>query len=360
MYDAMQRQRRKEGKEKKDGKGVGWNVHRTDVQKSGTTRNRRDGQNHLGLAAHRSLRYCCIVAFTHAQSPRLGIRCDRIHASGAAGPHHLVLGTGRCHPRQARLFEPGGSKKDRVARGIIDEAERLGTLKPGQPVVELTSGNTGTGLAIVCGVKGHPFIAVMSRGNSRERARMMRALGAEVVLVDQLPESIPGQVSGGDLALVDAKAREIELTRGAFRADQFTRDGNWIAHFEGTGTELWEQTDGHLDGFVDFVGSGGTYAGVTKKLKAVKPEIKCFVVEPEGAAVLAGQSLTRPEHPIQGEDTLWNTSSTSETCPWTDTSKSQATKHAKAPASWLARRASSGVSPAAQTSWPLSACSEAR
>jgi cysteine synthase A len=207
------------------------------------------------------------------------VRLDRITSSLALDGAILA---------KLDYLNPGGSKKDRVARGIIDEAERLGTLKPGQPVVELTSGNTGT------------FIAVMSRGNSRERARMMRALGAEVVLVDQLPESIPGQVSGGDLALVDAKAREIELTRGAFRADQFTRDGNWIAHFEGTGTELWEQTDGHLDGFVDFVGSGGTYAGVTKKLKAVKPEIKCFVVEPEGAAVLAGQSLTRPEHPIQG------------------------------------------------------------
>lgn len=197
-------------------------------------------------------------------------------------------------------LNPGGSKKDRVALGIIEEAERLGTLKPGQPVVELTSGNTGTGLSIVCAVKGYPFIAVMSRGNSVERARMMSALGAEVVLVDQMPGSIPGQVSGPDLALVEKRAREIEVERGAFRADQFTRDGNWIAHHDGTGAELWKQTDGRLDGFVDFVGSGGTYAGVTKKLKSVNPAVKCFIVEPEGAAVLAEGCASRPEHPIQG------------------------------------------------------------
>jgi len=94
-------------------------------------------------------------------------------------------------------LNPGFSKKDRIARQIIEDAENNGVLSPGQTVVELTSGNTGTGLAIVCGVKGYPFVAVMSKGNSTERARMMAALGAEVILVDQLPDSITGQVSGG-------------------------------------------------------------------------------------------------------------------------------------------------------------------
>ena len=93
-------------------------------------------------------------------------------------------------------LNPGFSKKDRVARQMIEDAEAQGLLRPGQTVVELTSGNTGTGLAIVCAVKGYRFVAVMSRGNSVERARMMAALGAEVVLVDQLPESRPGEVSG--------------------------------------------------------------------------------------------------------------------------------------------------------------------
>jgi cysteine synthase A len=100
-------------------------------------------------------------------------------------------------------LNPGFSKKDRIARQIIEDAEAEGQLSPGQTVVELTSGNTGTGLAIVCGVKGYPFVAVMSRGNSVERARMMAALGAEVVLVDQLPGSQPGRVSGGDLERVE-------------------------------------------------------------------------------------------------------------------------------------------------------------
>ncbi|VUC27874.1 unnamed protein product [Clonostachys rosea] len=219
------------------------------------------------------------------------VRLDRITSS--LGLEGAILA-------KLDYLNPGGSKKDRVALGIIDEAEKAGTLKPGQPVVELTSGNTGTGLSIICAVRGHPFIAVMSRGNSVERARMMAALGAEVVLVDQMPGSVPGQVSGADLALVEQKAREIEVERGAFRADQFTRDGNWMAHHDGTGTELWEQTGGRLDGFVDFVGSGGTYAGVTKKLKAVNPDARCFIVEPEGAAVLAQRDVSRPEHPIQG------------------------------------------------------------
>lgn len=123
-------------------------------------------------------------------------------------------------------LNPGFSKKDRAALGVIAEAERSGALRRGQAVVELTSGNMGTGLAIVCAVKGYPFIAVMSRGNSSERARMMRALGAEVVLVDQAPGSPPGQVSGADLDLVEVRAQQLARERGAFRADQFMRDGN--------------------------------------------------------------------------------------------------------------------------------------
>ncbi|MEI9425632.1 cysteine synthase family protein [Mesorhizobium sp. Cs1299R1N1] len=197
-------------------------------------------------------------------------------------------------------LNPGFSKKDRAALGIIEEAESQGTLSPGQTVVELTSGNMGTGLAIVCAIKGYPFVAVMSKGNSEERARMMCALGAEVVLVDQLPGSWPGQVSGGDLELVNEKAVRITIERGAFRADQFFRDGNWRAHYNHTGRELWEQTGGCLDAFVDFLGSGGTYAGVTKSLKERNPKIRCFIVEPVGAAAVAGHEITQPEHPIQG------------------------------------------------------------
>ncbi len=198
------------------------------------------------------------------------------------------------------FMNPGFSKKDRAARMVIEEAERTGALSPGQTVVELTSGNMGTGLAIVCGIKGYPFVAVMSRGNSVERARMMAALGAEVVLVDQLPGSTPGQVSGGDLARVDEETRKLVRERGAFRADQFHHLGNPLAHYRHTGPELWRQSAGTVTHFCDFAGSGGTYAGVTRFLKETDPSIGCYVVEPEGAAALAGEEVDRPDHPIQG------------------------------------------------------------
>jgi cysteine synthase A len=197
-------------------------------------------------------------------------------------------------------FNPGASKKDRVAKRIIEDAERGGRLQPGQPVVELTSGNTGAGLAIACAVTGHPFIAVLSRGSSTERARMIRALGAEVVLVDQLPGSEPGQISGGDMDLVELVAERITEERGAFRSNQFENESNVASHYATTGQEIWAQTGGRLDAFADFVGTGGCLAGVTRALKEHNPDIRCFAVEPEGAAVLAGQSPTRPNHPIQG------------------------------------------------------------
>lgn len=198
------------------------------------------------------------------------------------------------------FFNPGFSKKDRIARQIIEDAEAAGVLAPGQTVVELTSGNTGTGLAIVCGVKGYPFVAVMSRGNSVERARMMSALGAEVVLVEQMPGSTPGQVSGEDLALVESAARRIVQERGAFRADQFRLQSNTRAHYLHTGPEIIAQTGGAIDAFCDFVGSGGTLAGCAAALKEHNPAIACYAVEPAGAAVLANRPVVDPNHRIQG------------------------------------------------------------
>jgi cysteine synthase A len=194
----------------------------------------------------------------------------------------------------------GFSKKDRIALQMIEDAEDQGLLKPGQEVVELTSGNTGTGLAIVCAVKGCKFVAVMSKGNSQERARMMAALGAEVILVDQAPGSPGGQVSGEDLALVEQETKRIVEERKAFRADQFILQGNFRAHYLHTGPEILRQTNGRLDVFCDFVGSGGTFAGVSAALKEHNPQIKCFVVEPAGAAILAGKGITNSNHRIQG------------------------------------------------------------
>src|SRR5215471_2320182 len=154
-------------------------------------------------------------------------------------------------------LNPGASKKDRIARQIIEDAEQSGELLPGQTVVELTSGNTGTGLAIVCGVKGYPFVAVMSAGNTPERAVMMRALGAEVVLAPQAPGSVIGQVSGDDLALVEEETQRIVKERNAFRADQFHRVSNFRAHYLHTGPEILAQSPYPIDLFCDFVGSGG-------------------------------------------------------------------------------------------------------
>ena len=197
------------------------------------------------------------------------------------------------------FLNPGYSKKDRIARQIIEDAEASGALQPGDTVVELTSGNTGTGLAIVCAAKGYRFVAVMSRGNSLERARMMSALGAEVVLVDQAPGSRAGQVSGDDLALVEDRARQITDERGAFRADQFRLSGNARAHYLHTAKEIMRQA-GRIDAFCDFVGSGGSFAGCARYFKERDPAIQCYVVEPEGAAALAGEAVTRPNHNIQG------------------------------------------------------------
>lgn len=197
-------------------------------------------------------------------------------------------------------LNPGFSKKDRIALQMIEEAEAEGKLKPGQTVVELTSGNTGTGLSIVCGVKGYPFVAVMSKGNSSERARMMKAFGAEVVLVDQLPESKPGQVSGGDLALVEEAAQRITKERNAFRADQFHLESSARGHYLHTGPEILRQANCKIDAFCDFVGTGSSFGGCAAAFKDYDLNIQCYIVEPAEAAILAGKSVANPNHRIQG------------------------------------------------------------
>lgn len=197
-------------------------------------------------------------------------------------------------------LNPGFSKKDRIALKMIEEAEASGLIEKGQYIVELTSGNTGTGLAIVCAAKGYRFIACMSKGNSTERARMMKALGAEVILVDQMPDSVKGQVSGADLALVEEVARKITLERGAFRADQFNLISTVHAHEIHTAEEMWMQCDGNIDVFVDFIGSGSTFQGCALGLKKHKESIRCYVVEPQNAAVYTGKIAGDGSHKIQG------------------------------------------------------------
>eukprot|EP00657_Telonema_sp_P-1_P012205 TRINITY_DN8655_c0_g1_i2.p1 TRINITY_DN8655_c0_g1~~TRINITY_DN8655_c0_g1_i2.p1 ORF type:complete len:214 (-),score=47.03 TRINITY_DN8655_c0_g1_i2:38-679(-) len=129
---------------------------------------------------------------------------------------------------------------------------------------------------------------------------MMRALGAEVVLVPQCEGSVKGQVSGEDLQRVFAETERLQEERGAYRADQFHREGNRQAHYMHTGPEIIRQCNGSLDAFVDFVGSGGTLGGCASALAEQIPHCECFAVEPTGAAVLAGQQVDNPQHKIQG------------------------------------------------------------
>lgn len=216
--------------------------------------------------------------------------------------HRLASARGLSGRLLAKLeyLNPGFSKKDRIALEMIRESLGDGSLKPGQTVVELTSGNTGTGLAIVCKAMGHPFVAVMSKGNTIERARMMKALGAEVVLVDQAPGSPANQVSGDDLALVEIRTKQIVEERKAFRANQFDLAGSALAHERYTGEEIWRQTEGRVEVFVDFAGTAGSFTGVMHALRKHNPKVRGYLVEPASAAPLGGQPITNTSHKIQG------------------------------------------------------------
>jgi len=210
------------------------------------------------------------------------------------------------HGLQGRILakldsvNPSFSKKDRIALHMIEEAEKAGLLKPGQLIVEETSGNTGNSLALVCAVKGYKFVAAISKGNSMERIKMTRGLGAELLLVDQAPDSRPGQVSGADLQLVEDAARRFAEETGAYLTNQFHNEENNEAHELTTAKEIWEQTDGSVAYFADFAGTGGTFAGAGRALKQLNPQIKCFLVEPAGASVYGGGGLSAAGHRIQG------------------------------------------------------------
>ena len=197
-------------------------------------------------------------------------------------------------------LQPGSSKKDRTALQMVLDARQSGDLKEGQPVIERTSGNTGTGLAIVCAALGHPFTAVISKGNSEERVKMMRALGANIRLVDQAPGSTPGQVTAEDWKLVQAATDVIAKELGAFRVDQFNMPAIIDVHMKTTGPEIWRQSGGQIDTYCDFVGAAGSFAGLAKFLKSKNPDIACYVIEPKGGEVLAGKESRNPSHKIQG------------------------------------------------------------
>jgi len=196
-------------------------------------------------------------------------------------------------------LSPSFSKKDRIALGMIEEAERKGALKPGQPVLEMTSGNTGTGAAMVCAAKGYRFICVMSRGNSIERVKMISGFGGEVVLVEQAPGAVKGKVSGADLDLVEIEANRLVKETGAFYLNQFNSPDNALSQ-ESAADEIWHQSGGSIQVFADFMGTGGTFEGYARAFKRHDPDIVCYAVEPHGCAYYKDEIIEGASHGIQG------------------------------------------------------------
>jgi cystathionine beta-synthase len=186
------------------------------------------------------------------------------------------------------VFNPGGSIKDRIAVALIDAAEQAGRLAPGGTIVEPTSGNTGTGLAIAARLKGYRVIAVMPDKMSKEKIDLLRAYGAEVVVA---PTDVPPDSPQSYYRVADRLTEEIP---GAFQPNQYFNQANPQAHYESTGPELWEQTAGRITHLVCGVGTGGTVTGTVRYLREHKPDLVVIGADPEGSIYSGGPENVRP------------------------------------------------------------------
>ena len=202
------------------------------------------------------------------------VRLQRIVPSGSAT---VVV--------KLEYLNPGGSIKDRIGITMIEAAEREGKLKPGGTIVEPTSGNTGTGLAIAAALKGYRCIFVMPDKMSQEKISLLRAYGAEVVIC---PYAVAPESPESYYSVSDRLAEEIP---GAYKPDQYTNPANPDAHYETTGPEIWEQTGGELDALVIAVGTGGTITGVARYLKEQKPDLLVVGADPEGSIYTSGDRM---------------------------------------------------------------------
>jgi cysteine synthase A len=184
---------------------------------------------------------------------------------------------------KAEFLNAGQSIKDRTALGIVREARASGALKPGGVIVEGTAGNTGIGLAVVGAALGHPVVIVMPRTQSEEKKRAVRLHGARLIEVEPAPFTNPNHFVHYSRRL--AEELDASEPNGAYYANQFDNLANRRAHYEGTGREIWEQTDGRLDAFICAAGTGGTLAGISAFLKERDARVRIALADPEGAAL---------------------------------------------------------------------------